>query len=80
MDGPGAVNAVRLLNTVVFVGSARNVVPPWGGAARLGDRVVRHVVRELDQNVGVYGTVEAPGVRRVGWGVRSHERLPDREA
>ena len=29
------------LKTVVFLGSARNVVPPWGGCARLGDRVLK---------------------------------------
>ena len=31
------------LKTVVFLGSARNVIPPWGGDARLGDRVTNYV-------------------------------------
>lgn len=35
------------LKTVVFIGSARNVVPPWGGDARLGDRVVKWVTSSL---------------------------------
>lgn len=35
------------LRTVIFVGSARNVVPPWGGDARLGDRVVNWVKSAL---------------------------------
>ena len=35
------------LKTVVFMGSARNVVPPWGGDVRLGDRVLKHVVSHL---------------------------------
>ena len=33
----------RILKTVVFMGSARNVIPPWGGDARLGDRVLKYV-------------------------------------
>ena len=37
----------RVLKTVVFFGSARNVVPPWGGDARLGDRVISWVCSEL---------------------------------
>jgi len=35
------------LKTVVFLGSARNVIPPWGGDARLGDRVVNWVKSAL---------------------------------
>jgi len=35
------------LKTVVFLGSARNVVPPWGGDARLGDRVLAWVKSSL---------------------------------
>jgi len=35
------------LKTVVFIGSAKTLVPPWGGASRLGDRVVEHVKQVL---------------------------------
>lgn len=31
------------LKTVVFMGSAKDVLPPWGGSKRLGDRVLTHV-------------------------------------
>lgn len=37
----------RVLKTVLFMGSARNVQPPWGGDPRLGDRVLKHVVSTL---------------------------------
>lgn len=37
----------RVLKTVVFMGSARNVIPPWGGDARLGDRVLKYVSNTL---------------------------------
>ena len=29
------------------MGSARNVIPPWGGDARLGDRVLKYVSNTL---------------------------------
>lgn len=31
------------LKTVIFLGSARDISPPWGGDKRLGDRVLNHV-------------------------------------
>ncbi|CAE7154053.1 fba [Symbiodinium pilosum] len=37
------------------MGSARNIVPPWGGDARLGDRVLKHVtslLRARDEAIG----------------------------
>jgi len=40
------------LKTVVFMGSARNVTPPWGGDARLGDRVLKWVVNALTTRQG----------------------------
>ncbi|CAE7945145.1 OOP, partial [Symbiodinium sp. KB8] len=43
------------LKTVVFMGSARNVVPPWGGDARLGDRVLKHVLSVLKARDEAYG-------------------------
>lgn len=50
------VSSVRILNTLVILGSARNVVPPWGGVARLGDRVLQHVVSVLESRETVLGT------------------------
>lgn len=35
------------LRTVIFLGSARNITPPWGGDARLGDRVSNWVKHTL---------------------------------
>ena len=43
------------LKTAVFMGSARNVVPPWGGDARLGDRVLKHVLSVLKARDEAYG-------------------------
>jgi chromate reductase len=37
----------RVLNTVVFMGSSRAIVPPWGGDSRLGDRVLAYVKNAL---------------------------------
>jgi chromate reductase len=37
----------RVLNTVVFMGSSRSIVLPWGGNSRLGDRVLAYVKNEL---------------------------------
>ena len=41
--------ATRVLKTVVFQGSARDVAPPWGGDLRLGDRVLKHVLSVLKE-------------------------------
>ena len=43
------------LKTVVFVGSARNVLPPWGGVKRMGDRVVKWVENTLQTREGKLG-------------------------
>ncbi|KAL7548280.1 hypothetical protein ACHAWF_011574 [Thalassiosira exigua] len=43
------------LKTVIFVGSARNVVPPWGGDSRLGDRVLAWAKSALAGRVGSLG-------------------------
>lgn len=37
----------RVLKTVVFMGSARDISPPWGGPSRLGDGILRWIQREL---------------------------------
>ena len=34
------------------MGSARNVIPPWGGDTRLGDRVLKHVLQVLKDRSG----------------------------
>lgn len=47
--------ATKSLKTVVFMGSARNAVPPWGGDARLGDRVLKWVVNTLTERKGSLG-------------------------
>lgn len=48
----------RTLKTVVFMGSARNCVPPWGGETRLGDRVLKHVVAALGERKTTFGAEE----------------------
>jgi len=45
----------KTLKTVIFMGSARNVVPPWGGDARLGDRVMNWVQSTLQTRQGKLG-------------------------
>ena len=50
--------SVRTLSTVVFVGSARDVVPPWGGDSRLGDRVLKHVLAALGERKSTFGEEE----------------------
>jgi NAD(P)H-dependent FMN reductase len=37
----------RVLKTVVFMGSARDISPPWGGPSRLGDGLLNWVKTEL---------------------------------
>jgi len=48
----------RTLKTVVFMGSARNVTPPWGGDSRLGDRVLKHVLAVLKSRQSTLGQDE----------------------
>lgn len=43
------------LKTVVFFGSARDVVPPWGGDKRLGDRVLAWVKKTIEDRVDKCG-------------------------
>lgn len=47
----------RTLKTVVFMGSARDVVPPWGGEKRTGDRVLSWVKQTLEDRKATYGDV-----------------------
>ena len=41
------IMATITLRTVIFLGSARNIVPPWGGDTRLGDRVTNWIKSTL---------------------------------
>lgn len=43
------------LKTIVFVGSARDIAPPWGGDKRLGDRIVNWVKATLNARTGKCG-------------------------
>ena len=44
------------LKTVVFLGSSKNVIPPWGGDARLGDRVLSWVKKSLAERSASLGS------------------------
>eukprot|EP00164_Ancoracysta_twista_P009170 GFYU01013490.1.p2 GENE.GFYU01013490.1~~GFYU01013490.1.p2 ORF type:complete len:257 (+),score=92.61 GFYU01013490.1:88-771(+) len=39
--------STTVLKTVVFMGSAKNALPPWGGDKRLGDRVLAYVTNHI---------------------------------
>lgn len=43
------------LRTVVFLGSARDCIPPWGGDARLGNRVLGYLKSVLADRSSVVG-------------------------
>lgn len=45
----------KILKTVVFMGSARDITPPWGGESRLGDRVLKWVKATLEARNGTLG-------------------------
>ena len=46
------------LKAVIFFGSAKDIVPAWGGPARLGDRVLKHVVSTINTHKGKVGDQE----------------------
>lgn len=48
----------KVLKTVVFMGSARDVVAPWGGDKRLGDRVLNWVKITLQGRKATLGEHE----------------------
>lgn len=50
-----ATTQIRTLKTVIFMGSSRNVVPPWGGDARTGDRVLKWVQETLQRRRATLG-------------------------
>lgn len=45
----------KTLRTVIFLGSARDIIPPWGGDKRLGDRIAKWVTSTLDARSGKLG-------------------------
>jgi NAD(P)H-dependent FMN reductase len=45
------------LKTVIFMGSAKNVSPPWGGEARVGDRALKLVQDTLASRSNTIGEV-----------------------
>jgi chromate reductase len=49
------MSSVRILKTVVFVGSSRNCTPPWGGDSRTGDRVLKWVLQTLQDRKATLG-------------------------
>jgi NAD(P)H-dependent FMN reductase len=49
------VFTMTVLKTVLFVGSARNITPPWGGDKRLGDRVLGWVKQTLASRTRTLG-------------------------
>jgi chromate reductase, NAD(P)H dehydrogenase (quinone) len=47
--------ATKTLKTVIFMGSSRSVAAPWGGDARLGDRVLKWVTSTLTSRIDTVG-------------------------
>ena len=47
VDATVTMSTSRVLKTVVFMGSAKDIAPPWGGPSRLGDGVLNYVKSEL---------------------------------
>ncbi len=48
----------RVLKTVLFMGSARDITPPWGGASRLGDGILEWVKKEVSARTSSLGEIE----------------------
>mmetsp|Transcript_38950 Transcript_38950/g.91573 ORF Transcript_38950/g.91573 Transcript_38950/m.91573 type:complete len:227 (-) Transcript_38950:103-783(-) len=53
------------LKTVVFMGSSRSLVPPWGGDSRLGSRVLQYVTKTLAARSSPVGKSESKVVHEV---------------
>ena len=51
------MNSIRL-KAVIFLGSAKDINPPWGGPKRIGDRVLKYVVNTLQEHKGKVGDQE----------------------
>ncbi|MGK3745488.1 MAG: chromate reductase [Bacillariaceae sp.] len=50
-----STNRHVVLKTVVFMGSARDITPPWGGASRLGDGILNWVKNEISKRASTLG-------------------------
>lgn len=48
----------KVLKTVVFMGSSRDIAPPWGGASRLGDGILSWVKSELSKRTSSLGDIK----------------------
>jgi len=48
----------RTLKTVIFMGSARDIVPPWGGPNRLGDGILKWVTKEISNRTSSLGDIK----------------------
>jgi len=53
-----ATTATRTLKTVLFMGSARDITPPWGGPSRLGDGILEWVKSEVSKRSSSLGDIE----------------------
>jgi len=53
------------LKTVVFMGSSRNLAPPWSGETRLGSRVLQYVTKTLAARNSPVGKSESKVVHEV---------------
>lgn len=50
--------ATRTLKTVLFMGSARDITPPWGGTSRQGDGILEWVKAEVSKRTSSLGDNE----------------------
>uniref|UniRef100_A0A7S1FMR8 NADPH-dependent FMN reductase-like domain-containing protein n=2 Tax=Corethron hystrix TaxID=216773 RepID=A0A7S1FMR8_9STRA len=48
----------RTLKTVLFMGSARDITPPWGGTSRTGDGILEWVKKEISKRSSSLGGIK----------------------
>jgi NAD(P)H-dependent FMN reductase len=48
----------RTLKTILFMGSSKTIIPPWGGPSRLGDGILEWVKQELSKRTSSLGSSE----------------------
>lgn len=48
----------RTLKTVLFMGSARDITPPWGGPSRLGDGILKWVKSKISKRSSSLGDIK----------------------
>jgi len=46
-----ATTTRRTLKTVLFMGSAKDITPPWGGPSRIGDGITEWIKKEISKRV-----------------------------